>query len=101
LLVMDRVDGAPCLEQLSVRVSAQQQGLGRRLLTHAIEWAAGEDLWLTTYAHLPWNRPFYERHGFAVVPESQCSQDMIAILGDQRRWLPDPEQRIAMRRRFQ
>src|SRR5262245_45929632 len=31
LLVMDRVDGAPYLEQLSIRRVAMRQGLGRRL----------------------------------------------------------------------
>jgi len=98
LLVMDRIDGAPYLEQLSVRMSAQGRGLGRTLLARAIEWAPGEDLWLTTYAHLAWNRPFYERHSFVVVPEAECPRGMVAILTDQRLWLPDPNQRIAMRR---
>ena len=35
VLVMDRIDGAPYLEQLSVRMSAQQHGVGRRLLQRA------------------------------------------------------------------
>lgn len=99
LLVMDRIDGAPYLEQLSVRRSAMQQGLGRRLLMRAIEWAGGEPLWLTTYAHISWNRPFYERHGFVVVPEAACPAGMVTILEDQRRALPAPDQRIAMRLR--
>jgi GNAT superfamily N-acetyltransferase len=98
LLVMGRVDGAPYLEQLSVRTNAMRQGIGTRLLTRAIERAAGEALWLTTYAHLPWNRPFYERAGFAVIPESQCPKGIVEILEEQRRWLPAPRERIAMRR---
>jgi hypothetical protein len=63
-----------------------------------LDWAAGEALWLTTYAHVPWNRAFYERFGFAVVPESSCGGDILEILTEQRRWLPAPEQRVAMRR---
>jgi len=98
LLVMDRIDGAPYLEQLSVRRVAMQQGLGRRLLMHAIDWAGREPLWLTTYAHVPWNRPFYERHGFVRIPESACPRGIVTILEDQRRALPAPEERIAMRR---
>jgi GNAT superfamily N-acetyltransferase len=97
LLVMDLVDGAPYLEQLSVRTSAMRRGLGRRLLGYARAWAGQRPLWLTTYAHLPWNRPFYESAGFVVVPASQCTPGMVAILEDQRRWLPAPDQRIAMR----
>ena len=96
LLVMDLVDGVPYLEQLSVRTSAMRRGLGRRLLDHAIAWAGARPLWLTTYAHLAWNRPFYESAGFTVVPEAQCPPGIVALLEDQRRWLPAPEQRIAM-----
>ena len=98
LLVMDRIDGAPYLEQLSVRRTAMRQGLGRRLLERAIDWAGREALWLTTYAHIPWNRPFYERHGFVTTPEPVCPAGIVAILDDQRRALPAPQQRIAMRR---
>jgi GNAT superfamily N-acetyltransferase len=98
LLVMSLVDGEPYLEQVSVRMRAMRQGIGRRLLKRAIEWAAGAPLWLTTYAHLPWNRPFYERAGFAVVPETRCPPGIVAILEEQRRWLPAPQERVAMRR---
>jgi len=63
-----------------------------------IEWAGAEPLWLTTYAHVPWNAPFYERHGFVAVPESACAPALLAALEEQRRFLPAPQQRIAMRR---
>jgi GNAT superfamily N-acetyltransferase len=99
LLVMDHLDGQPYLEQLSVRVAAQRQGLGRLLLLRAIAWAGAQPLWLTTYAHVAWNRPFYERHGFVAVPEGECAPEILAALEDQRRWLPAPEQRLVMRRR--
>jgi GNAT superfamily N-acetyltransferase len=97
---MDLLDGAPYLDQLSVRMSAMRRGIGRRLLHHAIGWAQerGDVLWLTTYGHLPWNRPFYEREGFVVIPEPACSPGVVHHLEEQRRWLPAPEQRVAMRR---
>jgi GNAT superfamily N-acetyltransferase len=96
--VLDLVDGAPYLEQLSVRRRGMRRGIGRRLLRLSIEWAGREALWLTTYAHLPWNRPFYERAGFVVVPEPDCPPGFRAILEDQRRSLPAPAERVAMRR---
>lgn len=99
LLVLGHVAGEPYLDQLSVRMSAMRQGIGRWLVRHSIDWAADEPLWLTTYAHVPWNRPFYEREGFEVVPASGCPAGITAILDEQRRWLPAPEQRVAMRRR--
>lgn len=98
LLVMDRIDGAAYLEQLSIRRAAMRQGLGRHLLARAIAWAGREPLWLTTYAHVPWNRPFYERYGFVTIPEPACPPGIVAVLDDQRRALPAPDQRIAMRR---
>ena len=98
VLVMGRVDGLAYIDQLSVRMRAMRQGVGRRLLMRANEWAGSEELWLTTYAHLPWNKAFYERHGFVSVPESACPPGIVADLEEQRRWLPDPHQRIAMRR---
>jgi GNAT superfamily N-acetyltransferase len=98
VLVVGRVGGLAYVDQLSVRMSAMRDGIGGRLLMRAIEWAGHDELWLTTYAHLPWNRPFYERHGFATVAESACPPGIVADLEEQRRWLPDPEQRIAMLR---
>lgn len=94
-------DGEPYLEQLSVRSGAMRRGLGRRLLRRAIDCAAQQDgtsLWLTTYGHLPFNRAFYEREGFVVVAEPGWPPDIEHHIAEQRRYLPDPEQRIAMRR---
>lgn len=99
---LDRVDDAPYLDQLAVRCSAMRRGVGRQLLRHAVRWASEQsgsrDLWLTTYGHLPWNRPYYEREGFVVVPESECGPGIRHHLDEQRRFLPVPEQRIVMRR---
>jgi GNAT superfamily N-acetyltransferase len=93
------VDGQPYLDQLSVRPAFMRRGLGSALLTRAIE-AAGGELWLTTYAHLPFNRPFYERAGFVPVPEPACGPELREILRIQRAALPLPEERVAMVRRL-
>lgn len=96
----DVLDDAPYLDQLSVHTSAMRRGVGRRLLHEAIGWArreGGSAMWLTTYAHLPWNAPFYAREGFEPVPEATCGTAIRHHLAEQRRWLPDPEQRVAMR----
>lgn len=98
LLILGRVDGLACLDQLSVRTRAMRHGVGRLLLGRAIGWAGRSPLWLTTYAHLPWNRPFYESAGFAAVPQGQCPPAIRERLALERRWLPAPHERIAMRR---
>lgn len=98
---LDVLDGVPYLDQLSVRMSAMRHGVGRALLQQAIDWAAAQHarhVWLTTYAHVPWNRPWYERMGFASVPKSQWPLGIAYHMAEQCRFLPDPEQRVAMRR---
>jgi GNAT superfamily N-acetyltransferase len=96
---LEIVDGAPYVEQLSVRRAAMRRGTGRRLLAQAISWARarGESLWLTTYGHLPWNRPFYEREGFVVVPSADWGAEVAARVAEERS-LPAPDQRVVMRR---
>ena len=98
---LDVLDGAAYLDQLSVRRSAMRRGAGRFLLHHAIAWAehAGHTaLWLTTYGHLPWNVPFYAREGFEVMDDSACGGGVRHHLEEQRRWLPQPGHRVALRR---
>jgi GNAT superfamily N-acetyltransferase len=55
------------LAQLSVHPDHGRRGVGAALLEAAVERAALKghgSLTLTTYADLPWNGPFYARHGF-------------------------------------
>jgi GNAT superfamily N-acetyltransferase len=99
--VLDLVDGEPYLDQLSVRVAAMRRGVGGTLLTRAADWARASGasaLWLTTYGHLPFNRPYYERHGYVVMPEFACGPGIRHHLDEERRYLPAPTQRVAMRR---
>jgi GNAT superfamily N-acetyltransferase len=97
---LDILDGAPYLDQLSVRMAAMRRGVGRTLLHHALAWSKdlGDALYLTTYGHLTFNRAFYEREGFVVVPDSECSPGVLHHLEEQRGCLPAPEHRVAMRK---
>src|SRR5262249_19175010 len=80
MLALGQVGGASHVDQLSVRVGSMRRGIGSALLRRAIQWAAAGPLWLTTYAHLAWNRPFYERNGFEVVPDERCLPGIVARL---------------------
>jgi GNAT superfamily N-acetyltransferase len=96
-------DGEPYLDQLSVRQSAMGIGVGSALLSatwQKARAAGAHSLWLTTYRHLSWNQPFYERRGFVAVPETRCGPEMRAELEFERRWLPAPGERVAMRKIF-
>jgi len=94
-------DGEPYLDQLSVRRHSMRLGVGTSLLTATESKAragGARSLWLTTYRHLSWNRPFYERRGFIVVPEPELGREMLAELQYERHWLPAPEERVVMRK---
>ncbi|SCX59707.1 Acetyltransferase (GNAT) family protein [Klenkia marina] len=70
--VLDQVDGAVHVEQLSVDPAHGRQGIGAALLAATVDAAreAGADrVTLCTYADVPWNGPFYARHGFVEVAE--------------------------------
>ena len=95
------LDGEPYVEQLSVRMHAMRRGTGAALLAAAVrmaEQARARSLWLTTYGHLPWNRPFYEKTGFCIVPAEQWGRGISQEVQFQRRLLPEPDQRVVMRR---
>jgi ribosomal protein S18 acetylase RimI-like enzyme len=95
-MVLGFVDGAPYLDQLSVHPRMMRRGIGRMLVSQALTWSESKNLWLTTYSHLAWNRPYYERYGFTVIPEIECGPELQQILALQRAALPIPEKRVAM-----
>ena len=70
--VLERVDGEVHLEQLSVLPSAMRQGVGTALLEAAVSmaWVVGaRRVTLLTYADVPWNAPWYARHGWQVTDD--------------------------------
>ncbi len=60
--------------QMAVHFEHQGKGLGRALIDAARQWAKARSLsslTLTTFRDVPWNAPFYESCGFALVaPDS-------------------------------
>ncbi|MEN2427185.1 GNAT family N-acetyltransferase [Chromobacterium vaccinii] len=61
------VDGQLHLAEMDVDPDHARRGIGSALLRHALAqaWLRGcAAVTLTTFAHLPWNAPFYRRHGF-------------------------------------
>ncbi len=70
------------LEELDVLPEHGGKGLGRALVMAAIEWAKVNRqpaIFLSTFADVPWNRPFYSRLGFQIVPESELNVDMMQL----------------------
>ncbi|MCW2923970.1 MAG: putative acetyltransferase [Thermoleophilia bacterium] len=81
-----RSDGEWCIGQVSVAPSHGRRGIGTALLLDSIAraWEEGfTSIVLNTERDVPWNRPWYERHGFRVVAEADWSDDMRVIVAEQ------------------
>lgn len=66
-------NGAVGIAELDVLPERGRRGIGAALLEHACAWArmAGyRRVDLGTLADVPWNAPFYARHGFAMVDKA-------------------------------
>lgn len=81
-LLVEPVDGNAHIEQVSVHPNHARQGLGRELIDAAAEWARSRNLTgltLTTFAHVPWNGPYYQRIGFETLGEHDITSGLRAI----------------------
>ena len=99
--VVVREPGVAHLEELDVHPEHGRRGLGRWLVATVCDWAAERGygaVTLTTFRDVPWNRPFYERCGFAVVPAGEISGALLSVVIDEYRRGLDPQRRVVMRR---
>lgn len=79
-------DGRACIAQLSVLASHGRRGVGGALLELAVAAFRAEGhatVVLFTQSDVPWNGPWYERHGFSVVPEAAWTPAMRAEIASQ------------------
>jgi len=93
--------GTAHLEEIDVLPAHGRRGLGTRLVTEVCEWAASagyHSVTLTTFRDVRWNRPFYERLGFRVIPDAELSAALRAIVEDETRRALDPSRRVVMER---
>lgn len=81
-LLIEPLDGWAHVEQVSVHPDHARQRLGSQLLDEADAWADQHDLsglTLTTFEHVPWNAPYYQRLGFHIVEDADLSSGLRAI----------------------
>ncbi|MFC4015978.1 GNAT family N-acetyltransferase [Nonomuraea purpurea] len=99
--LVGRVDGNLHLEQLAVHPASMRQGIGGRLMTAVIDHARASGapaVTLTTYRDVPWNAPWYERHGFSVMPEPEWGPELRALVERERELGIEIAPRVVMRR---
>ena len=85
-LISAVVDGCPHVEQVSVAPAHARRGLGAALVDHLAALAAAEGraaLTLTTFRDVPWNAPYYERLGFAVVAPADQGPELAALVAEE------------------
>jgi GNAT superfamily N-acetyltransferase len=100
-LLLETVDGAAHIEQVSVDPEHAGQKIGRALIERAATWARSRGLGaltLTTFVDVPWNGPYYRRLGFRYLTEDEETPGLRAIRERERRHGLDAWPRSCMRR---
>ncbi|TMR89334.1 GNAT family N-acetyltransferase [Nonomuraea basaltis] len=95
------VDGNLHLDQLAVHPDHMRQGIGGRLMAAVIDHAraaGAPHVTLTTYRDVPWNAPWYARHGFSVLPEPEWGPELRALVEHERELGIEIAPRVVMRR---
>jgi len=80
------LDGAAHLLELDVHPDHGRRGLGAALVRRVEAWARAHRLpalTLTTFRHLPWNAPFYQRLGFRILSAHEFTPGLAAVLVDE------------------
>lgn len=71
------------IHELSVSKAWQNQGIGKLLIQHVIDRAKEKQfsaVTLTTFRHVLWNAPFYQRLGFVILPNNEVPASLQEIL---------------------
>ena len=98
-LAAEEISDALYVIELDVSRDWQRKGVGRRLMSHAVEMARTRRLsalTLTTDRHVPFNAAFYQSMGFQTVDGHAMPPFLRAKIDDEVGNGMDPERRVAM-----
>ena len=94
-------EGAVYVEEMDVLPEHGRRGLGARLLERVCAWAQEQGysaVTLSTFRDVPWNGPFYRKHGFRGLRPAEWTLGMQAIREQEVRHGLAVEARVFMRR---
>lgn len=100
-LIADLVDGNAHVEQVSVHPGHGRKGIGKALIEHAASWGREQGvtaMTLTSYTHVAWNGPYYERLGFRHLSEDEWTPGLRKIREEEAAHGLDEWPRSCMRR---
>jgi len=95
-----RIDGELCIGQISVTPLFGRRGIGSALLRTIIEQANSRNeasIVLNTQSDVPWNRPWFERHGFTIISRGQWTSALETVAAEQSAGGLDWSNRVHMR----
>jgi predicted N-acetyltransferase YhbS len=94
-------DGTAYVEEMDVLTDHGRRGLGGRLLEAVCTWAQEQGhpaVTLSTFRDVPWNGPFYRKHGFADLAPADWTPGMHVIREQEANHGLRTEARVFMRR---
>lgn len=101
MVIASERGGVAYVEELDVIPAHGRRGLGARLLEQVCGWAEAQGyaaVTLSTFRDLPWNGPFYRKHGFRELQPTEWSPGMRAIREHEEKHGFRVELRVFMRR---
>ena len=101
MVIVSVREGVAYVEEIDVHPEHGRRGLGARLLARACEWARElgyPAIALSTFRDVPWNGPFYRRHGFKDLQPADWTPGMRAVREREARHGLRVEARVFMRR---
>lgn len=96
-------DGAVYVEEMDVLPEHGRRGIGGRLLETVCAWAKEQRdtaVTLSTFRDVPWNGPFYRKHGFADLSPDEWTPWMHTLREKERQLGLRVDERVFMRREF-
>ena len=89
------------IEEVDVLPEFGQRGIGTALLEHVCSWAASNGFLaatLSTFRDVPWNAPFYLKHGFRILAPHEYTSYVVSMQETEERSGLRLETRVVMRR---
>jgi GNAT superfamily N-acetyltransferase len=89
------------IEELDVLPEHGRRGVGSILIEQVCKWAFEQGcsaVDLSTFRDVPWNGPFYRKHGFRDLDQHEWTADMPLIRQIEASQGLDPKARVFMRR---
>ena len=101
MALASEMQGELYLEEIDVLPRYGRQGLGGSLLEHVCDWARLREfrtVTLSTFRDVPWNGPFYRKHGFVDLSEAEWTDYMLEFRAKETSYGLRVEKRVFMRR---